>query len=93
MKNVPSNQRSSSFSMWQFAWQLGYMLAVPLVGGVVIGHLLDKRFNSAPWLLIAGLLLGITLSTIAVVKQTGQAMKKISEITSDKSKENSQKPS
>ena len=68
------------FSMWQFAWQLGYTLSIPLVGGVLLGHWLDGRLNTGPWLLIAGLLIGITLSSLAVVRQLNQAMVKINKL-------------
>lgn len=66
--------------MWRFAWDLGYTLALPLVGGVLLGHWLDGRLGTGPWLLVAGLLLGIGVSSFAVVRQLNKAMARIREL-------------
>ncbi len=66
--------------MWRFAWAFGYTLALPLVGGVLLGHWLDGRLGTGPWLLVAGLLLGIGVSSFAVVRQLNKAMARIREL-------------
>jgi hypothetical protein len=52
-----------------------------LVGGVLLGHWLDGRMDTSPWLLLAGLVMGITLSSLAVVRQLNQAMAKINTVS------------
>jgi ATP synthase protein I len=68
------------FSMWRFAWDLGYTLALPLVGGVLLGRWLDGRLDTGPWLLVIGLVLGIVVSSFAVVRQLRRALDRIREL-------------
>lgn len=39
--------------------QIGTMLIVPMGVLGALGHWLDRRFGTAPWLLLAGLVLGM----------------------------------
>ncbi len=39
--------------------QVGTMLVAPMGVLGLIGHVLDRHFGSGPWLLLAGLLLGM----------------------------------
>lgn len=77
---MPEKSPEVPFSMWRFAWDLGYTLALSLVGGVLLGHWLDGRLDTGPWLLVVGLVLGITLSSFAVVRQLNRAMARIREL-------------
>jgi F0F1-type ATP synthase assembly protein I len=43
---------------WAYAG-LGFEIVVPIVLGALLGWWLDGRWGTAPWLLLAGLLLGI----------------------------------
>lgn len=38
---------------------LGFELVVPLLAGVLLGHWLDGRFGTRPWMLLAGTVLGM----------------------------------
>lgn len=54
---------------WQalsLAWELGYMIAVPVVLLALGGRLLDRKFGTSPWLLLAGIILSIVASSAAV---------------------------
>lgn len=65
---MSQNQQKSSF--WQalgIAWELGYVIAVPIVVFALGGRMLDKHFHTSPWLLLAGILISITLSSIGLV--------------------------
>lgn len=77
---MPEKPSEVSFSMWRFAWDLGYTLALPLVGGVLLGRWLDGQLGTSPWLLVAGLVLGIVVSSVAVVRQLNRAMARIREL-------------
>ncbi len=39
--------------------QVGTMLIAPMIALGAVGYLLDRRFATAPWLLLAGLILGM----------------------------------
>jgi hypothetical protein len=39
--------------------QVGTMLVAPMVAFGAIGYWLDRRFGTKPWLLLAGLILGM----------------------------------
>lgn len=60
-------------ALWQalgFAWTLGYTIAIPLVVFALLGRLLDRRLGTEPWLLLAGILLSIIISSVALVKRS-----------------------
>lgn len=59
-----------SFSALGLAWELGYTIAVPLVILALGGRYLDKKLGTAPWLLLAGILISIVVSSWAVYKKT-----------------------
>jgi len=39
--------------------QVGIMLVAPMAALGAVGFVLDRRFGSAPWLLLSGLILGM----------------------------------
>lgn len=49
------------------AWELGYTIAVPLVVFALAGRYADKHFGTTPWLLLAGMLIAIAVSTIGLI--------------------------
>lgn len=80
-KDNKNNQ--STWSALSLAWQLGYSIAIPLVVLALLGRLLDKKFGTSPWLLLAGVLVSLVVSTFAVYFKTI----KILEDTEEKDKE------
>ncbi len=69
-KPVESKEKSQVWFALSLAWQLGYSIAIPLVVLALIGRLLDKKFGTSPWLLLAGVLLSLIISTFAVYRKT-----------------------
>ena len=62
---------------WWFvglAWEMGYLIAVPLVGSALLGRYLDRTFATAPLFLILGIIIAIVLSTVLVARKTMQVM-------------------
>lgn len=57
-----------------FAWQLGYTVAVPLVVFTLAGRLLDTKLGTHPWLLLTGLALAATTSTVALVLKASRIL-------------------
>lgn len=65
-------------------WQeLVFLTALPLeimfdvVIGAVIGYLLDKHFNTQPWLLLVFMMLGIGAAINALVRDVRRYQKKM----------------
>lgn len=66
-KNRKNGKRFSALSL---AWNLGYTIAVPLVVFALAGRYLDKKLGTSPFLLLAGILLSIGLTSWLVYKKT-----------------------
>ena len=50
------------------ATELGYMIAIPVVGGAFLGSLLDKKFATSPKITLSLIFLGIIISIFNVYK-------------------------
>ncbi len=68
--------------LWEllgFAWHLGYLITVPLIGMSLLGKFLDTRSSSSPLFFISGIIGGILASSILVVRKTSTLIKHVSE--------------
>lgn len=52
------------------AMEMGYLIAVPLVGLALLGAFLDKAFNTKPLLLLFSILFAIIISSVLVYRKT-----------------------
>jgi ATP synthase protein I len=52
---MPENSEQSKFAL---AFAIGGIIAYNISGGIILGYLLDRWFNTSPWLSITGLILG-----------------------------------
>lgn len=77
-------KEQTPWSLLGFAWQLGYSLAIPIVFFVLAGRLLDKKFNTSPWLLMAGVILSLVFSTLTVYLKATKIMAETSEVKKEK---------
>lgn len=59
------------------AWEMGYLIALPLVGLALLGRFIDGVFGTAPLALLLGILLAIILSTIIVTRKVSELLKNI----------------
>jgi len=66
------------------AWQMGYLLAIPLVLLALAGRLLDKRLDTSPLFLLIGIGLSIVISSILVAKKALEIIGEISKNDSAK---------
>jgi len=74
MEDSTSKKEKSIF--WQavsLAFQFGYTITIPLVILVLLGRFLDKKFDSSPIFILAGIIISVIISGIALVLK----MKKI----------------
>ena len=55
-----------TFYALSIAWQLGFLIAIPITGFLILGLLGDKFFKTQPLFLIIGLLTGIIITVYEV---------------------------
>jgi len=56
-----NNSKFNLFSAVSLASQLGFMIVIPLVGFLLLGLYLDRKFNTLPFFLISFIILSIVL--------------------------------
>jgi ATP synthase protein I len=39
-----------------------------ILGGILVGYLLDRWFNTGPWMVITGIVLGLTSAIIGLIR-------------------------
>lgn len=75
MENKEDKKPENSWSALSLAWELGYTIAVPLILFALGGRYLDKKLGTSPFLLLAGILFSITVTSWLVYKKTKELMK------------------
>ena len=80
MPGTPKNPEASQNDQgqpnpWALALGAGTDLVVCVLVGFAAGTWLDRRLGSAPWLLLAGTLLGIVGGLVALVKAASKRAK------------------
>lgn len=71
-KNVPPESSTVILLVLTIA-DTTWRLFIPTVGMTIIGLLLDKQFDTTPWIMIAGIVLGVIVAILLVRAQ----MKKV----------------
>jgi len=66
----------SSWSSLGLAWELGYIIAVPLIIFALAGRFLDKRLGTSPFLLLVGILISIGMTSWLVYRKTKEVIEK-----------------
>lgn len=84
------NKEDQNWSALSFAWELGYIIAIPLVLGAVIGRVIDSFFGTTPVLFLTFLFLSIVGTVILVLRKTMTVLKSFEE-KSEKSKKEKKK--
>lgn len=62
--------KTNKVSVFSLAFELGYMVAIPIVVLALLGRLIDKKLDSSPWFLLLGIIISIVVSTYWVYKKT-----------------------
>lgn len=90
MPDKTNNQ--NAWSALGLAWGLGFQIAIPLVIFALGGRLLDRQFNTSPWMLLIGVTTAAILSSYLVFKRINQLLKEIDQVdksnNSDQNKNN-----
>ncbi|MDO8564845.1 MAG: AtpZ/AtpI family protein [bacterium] len=63
------------FSAWQLAGELGYTIAIPIVIFALVGRWLDNLYSTSPWILLAGIVISILLSSFLVYRKVSRILK------------------
>jgi len=75
-KRSDDKQRENTFSVAGIAWELGYMIAIPLVALTLGGRFLDKKLGTSPLLLLVGVVVSIIFSTYAIWRKMSDIIDK-----------------
>ncbi len=71
---VVKNEKENTWSAVGLAWELGYMIAIPLVIFALGGRLIDTRFGTSPVFLLAGILFSIFITSWIVYKKIAKLL-------------------
>lgn len=52
-----------------FAWELGYTIAIPIALLGFGGAMLDKKLSTTPLFILIGIIISLTISSIAVYRK------------------------
>ncbi len=58
------------YSALSLSFELGYLIAIPIIAFALIGRLIDKRYDTSPWFLLVGIIVSIIVSTWIVYLKT-----------------------
>lgn len=61
------------------AMEMGYLIALPLIGFAVLGSYLDKLFHTKPLILLLCIFFAIIISTVLVCRKTKEMIDDTSE--------------
>ncbi|EKE22249.1 MAG: hypothetical protein ACD_7C00016G0010 [uncultured bacterium] len=64
------NTKTDKVSVFSLAFELGYIVAVPIVVLALVGRVIDKKLDSSPWFLLLGIVISIVVSTYWIYKKT-----------------------
>ena len=68
----PPEKEKVPVNVWAFALGTGTQLAVSVGGGVWLGYKADEKLGTAPWLLIFGSVLGLTVGLYQLIKASNK---------------------
>lgn len=63
IKKNNSQSRTSFYSMLSLAWDLGFSISLPIVGGALLGQFLDRRLETTPRITLSLIFLGIIVAS------------------------------
>jgi hypothetical protein len=76
MNQKPTQPPVNKWQLAQLAFDMGFIIALPLVGLGLLGKYLDGKLGSDPWLTLAGVVLAITATTIWLTQKFKNFIKK-----------------
>jgi hypothetical protein len=71
----PNPRKLDKWAMATLAFEMGYIIALPLVLFGLAGKYLDGRLGTEPWLALAGVLLAIGVTTVWLIRKLKDYLK------------------
>ena len=65
---MPETQKTKTGSALALAFSLGYKIAIPISLLALLGRYGDKKFNSSPLILLIGILIALSLTTLLIYR-------------------------
>lgn len=78
MDEPKSPRNPNELNKWKlanFALELGFIIALPLVALAFLGKWLDGKWGTEPWVTIVGVLLAIISTTVWLVRRFKEIIK------------------
>jgi len=69
-QGIKKVDNEKSFRPLSLAWELGYTIAIPLVGFALLGRFIDNYFGTSPIFLFAGIVFSVVVTTFLVYWKT-----------------------
>ena len=63
-------ERKKEIRLTSFALELGFSIALPLVGLAFFGRFLDRWWGTSPWLLLIGIFISMIVSIVIIYRKT-----------------------
>lgn len=75
---APTDKRKepSMLAALGLASGIGVQLAVAVLAGLGLGYLADRVLQTSPWFLLAGLVLGVVLGSLSVVRTVRRELRR-----------------
>ena len=62
------------WNAYRLVFEVGYTVAIPLVLFALGGRFLDKKLDTAPWLLLAGVVVSVFISSFLVYRKVSKIL-------------------
>ena len=66
-----------SFSVLEFAWDLGFSVVIPLILFILLGRFIDGKLGTSPIFLLAGIILSIFISSYGIYRAVTKYISKL----------------
>ena len=63
---MTSSNKFKTFYAISFAWQLGFIIAIPIAGFIFLGFIADGFLGTQPVLLITGFIVGVIITVYEI---------------------------
>lgn len=77
IKKPIKNSIDEDVSVISLAWDLGWMIIIPIVILASSGAFLDKKFATSPWMLLAGIGFSLIITAIMVYGKVTKVLTKL----------------
>jgi F0F1-type ATP synthase assembly protein I len=84
--NTKGMVTENDISVISLAWDLGWMIVVPIVVFATGGAFIDKSIGTSPWMLLGGIGLSLIITSVMVYRKTIDAMSILSNVDDKKKK-------